>query len=169
VYDFFLPSIDQIGLNPTFINPHYIPTNTTTNLLTHQTHFHCEYIYKVIFKDNWMGQANQPQGNFQLPIQPPPWLNNVLQMPQPIQHYNAEIELPTLLIEKDTIPNHIKEMIKSTTQECPVCYTVIEKNQMEITECGHIFCKGCLTSWIGTKDYNEKTNDDCPTCRKKLF
>ena len=163
-------------------NVYRFDTDTTTNLLTNQVHFHCEYIYKVIFKDNWnnAGQAEQPQGNLHIPIpnlwhhhnsqmnnfnQPPPWLNNN----DPIQHYNGEIEIPTLLVEKDTIPNHIKEMIRNTSQDCPVCFTVIEKNKMEITECGHIFCKDCITNWIGTKDYNEKNNDDCPTCRKKLF
>ncbi len=140
IYDFFIP-LPNTNAIPKFDNARYI--NTTS-----QPHFKCDFPYKLKYKTNFSGQAPT--------------------IPTPI-HIPVQIETLEITIEKDIIPNHIKSIIRSTTQECPICYTDIPKDHMEITDCGHIFCKTCLISWLSKKDYNEKNNDDCPTCRKKII
>jgi late competence protein required for DNA uptake (superfamily II DNA/RNA helicase) len=51
------------------------------------------------------------------------------------------------------IPQHIKtELTEMATElkkkwECPVCIDMIENNNLEITNCGHYYCKDCLQSW----------------------
>ena len=51
------------------------------------------------------------------------------------------------------IPEHIKtemkEMAKALKKkwECPVCMDMIEDEALEITNCGHYYCRDCLKSW----------------------
>jgi hypothetical protein len=100
-------------------------------------------------------------------IQQIPQQNGVYPFPMPDFLQNIpEIIIQTNTIEKEIIPNHIKNILKNTAQDCPICFTAIK--DMKITNCGHIFCSSCLDHWTETNDYNEAKNDDCPTCRKKL-
>lgn len=46
--------------------------------------------------------------------------------------------------------------------ECPVCMEFIPKEQLDITPCGHYFCKGCLVR------VKEQPTCECPVCRRKL-
>ena len=65
------------------------------------------------------------------------------------------------------IPTHIKdEYIKMVEElkkeiECPVCLTIIDKDELKISNCGHKYCKNC---------YDELVNREnkCCLCRKKL-
>ena len=101
--------------------------------------------------------------NINIPLQQ----NGVYPFPMPDFLQNIpEIIIQTNTVEKEVIPTHIKNLLKNTAQDCPICFTAIK--DMKITNCGHIFCSGCLDHWTKTNDYNEVKNDDCPTCRKKL-
>lgn len=78
----------------------------------------------------------------------------------------------TLLVSSDTdIPSHIKTEFLAMgaelrkTWECPVCMEMIQPDNLDITNCGHYFCKPCLTQ------YKERNREDCkcPICRRKIM
>ena len=50
---------------------------------------------------------------------------------------------------------------KNLTNECSICCSNINNNEVCLTKCGHLFCYDCIYKSI---DYNNK----CPTCREKL-
>ena len=52
------------------------------------------------------------------------------------------------------------DMLKKET-ECPVCFDVLNKENIEVPKCGHIICKTCLDT------IKESDNKICPECRKK--
>jgi len=66
--------------------------------------------------------------------------------------------------EEPTDINHLKtqfiemydELKKKT--ECPICLEDITKENIKITNCGHIFCKTC-----------ELKLSNCAVCRKKIY
>jgi hypothetical protein len=72
--------------------------------------------------------------------------------------YNIMTKIPT-----STLPQHIINEIEENTAtlrkniECPVCMTVIEKGKLEISYCGHKYCKDCF-----------KQLDKCAICRKNF-
>jgi len=47
-----------------------------------------------------------------------------------------------------------------TDIECPVCYEMIEKDKVYMTNCAHKFCYDCIT-----KTLNIKKEKSCPCCR----
>ena len=53
--------------------------------------------------------------------------------------------------------NKFKELLAEakSTIECPVCLDVIEAEQLEITNCGHCYCKQCKSRL-----------DQCAICRR---
>lgn len=67
------------------------------------------------------------------------------------------------IVEVDDIPLNIrsefKDMLKALKKkiECPICYNVIEPDDMKLTNCGHKYCPDCF----------EKI-DKCAICRKSL-
>ena len=56
----------------------------------------------------------------------------------------------TLLVEPDTVSDHLR---------CAICHCVLEK-PVE-TGCEHLFCEGCLLSWLQRRDTGTET---CPMC-----
>lgn len=62
-----------------------------------------------------------------------------------------------------SLPKHFvdeyMELVQSLRKkvECPVCLEVMGKNELEITVCGHKYCKGC---------FKELTK--CAICRKEF-
>ena len=77
----------------------------------------------------------------------------------------VEFEWKTKLVnieEMENIPIHIvnelKQMIKELKKkiECPVCLTIIDGDDLKISNCGHKYCNKCY-------DKLEK----CAICRKK--
>lgn len=80
------------------------------------------------------------------------------------RHYQS---INRVVIE-DTIPEHIKNELKEMsvalkkTWECPICMDFIEVKNLEITPCGHYYCKGCLTT------LKAQTDAKCALCRKKF-
>ena len=45
--------------------------------------------------------------------------------------------------------------------ECPICLETINPDVLEISKCGHKYCKDCL-------DQLKQTTKKCAICRKKL-
>ncbi|KAJ5094582.1 hypothetical protein N7456_010443 [Penicillium angulare] len=46
---------------------------------------------------------------------------------------------------------------------CAICREDMgAEDEVVVLECGHWFCEGCITSWLGTR------NDTCPMCRRKV-
>jgi len=75
--------------------------------------------------------------------------------------------------EDKEIPNHIKEEMKEMAKalkkkwECPVCMEMIAEDALEITNCGHYYCKPCLEQW---KTASKNRGDDkwkCCMCNRK--
>lgn len=75
-----------------------------------------------------------------------------------------------LIETADKLPEHIKseylDMMKELkkTWECPVCMDMIQPDNLDITNCGHFFCKPCLATYK-----SQNANDcKCPICRRKI-
>lgn len=52
------------------------------------------------------------------------------------------------------------------TWECPICLEFILKENLDITPCGHYYCKGCLTGLKSRPDGDGEVK--CAVCRHKL-
>jgi len=85
------------------------------------------------------------------------------------KHYN---ELKALE-GAGSIPVHIKEALATMgaelkkVWECPVCIDIIEPTALEITNCGHFYCKPCLVQW---KTVSKNRGDEkwkCGLCNKQ--
>lgn len=71
------------------------------------------------------------------------------------------------------IPTHISAEFKQMAEtlkkrwECPICLDMIESGDLEITSCGHYYCKACLEAH--KKSHKDKGDPkwSCATCRKK--
>jgi hypothetical protein len=53
------------------------------------------------------------------------------------------------------------DMVKKNS-ECPVCFELITKDNIEVPSCGHLICKGC-------KEGVMKVDKKCPCCRKAYY
>ena len=79
------------------------------------------------------------------------------------------LKLQNVQTESFEIPQNVKTeleelaMLSRKTFECPICLDIIPLGQLDITNCGHKYCKTCL----------DTLKRDCPTpkcsiCRKNL-
>ena len=74
---------------------------------------------------------------------------------------------------EETIPTHIKEEMKTMAAalkrkwECPICLEMIEEAELEITNCGHFYCRGCLNHHQEASKAQGEPKWKCATCRKK--
>lgn len=74
--------------------------------------------------------------------------------------------------EDRTIPEHIKTEMKTMAEElkkkweCPVCLDMIDNKDLEITNCGHFYCKGCLGSWKKTCKDRGDAKWKCGVCNR---
>jgi len=72
------------------------------------------------------------------------------------------------------IPEHIKNELKEMAEvlkkkwECPICYDFIEKDNLEITNCGHFYCKGCLAGWKDQQLSQGAEKWRCGVCNYKF-
>lgn len=75
--------------------------------------------------------------------------------------------------EVETMPTHIKNELKEMAEElkkkweCPICQDFIEGEQLEITNCGHFYCKGCLNQWKEACKGRGDAKWECCTCKRK--
>ena len=71
------------------------------------------------------------------------------------------------------VPEHIKTEMKTMATalkkkwECPVCMDMIEDADLEITNCGHFYCKACLTGWKQTCKDRGDPKWSCGMCNRK--
>jgi len=49
---------------------------------------------------------------------------------------------------------------------CSICLEKY-KNPRK-TQCGHIFCHGCIHGWINEEDYYGQKKSSCPMCRQNI-
>ena len=76
-------------------------------------------------------------------------------------------------VSDDAIPTHIKTEFAQMAEtlkkkwECPICLDMIEHGDLEITNCGHCYCKPCLSQL--KQNYKQQGNAkwECATCRRK--
>jgi hypothetical protein len=91
------------------------------------------------------------------------------------QHEGALVQVQALVVSADdvAVPEHIKTTLKemATTLrkqfECPVCMDMIPSEQLEITNCGHYYCKDCLTATKTHARAEHKPKWECGICRRK--
>ena len=87
-----------------------------------------------------------------------------------VENYGEQMEVFSQIEVIESVPQFIKDemeqmIVKLRLEiECPVCMDIIdaEGGQLEITKCGHKFCKGCITR------VRETAEPTCPSCRVKL-
>ena len=51
--------------------------------------------------------------------------------------------------------------------ECPVCLDMIASDNLEITNCGHYYCKPCLAQLKQSQKTAGKEKWECAVCRRK--
>ena len=79
----------------------------------------------------------------------------------------------TRVVADDAIPEHIKNELKEMATalkkkwECPVCLDMIEDGDLDITNCGHYYCKPCLAQLKQTQKDAGKDKWECAVCRRK--
>lgn len=67
----------------------------------------------------------------------------------------------------ENMPTHIIQELEQQAIalkkkiECPICLDVIEPGTLDITRCGHKYCKTCL-------DKLKETTKKCAVCRRKI-
>jgi hypothetical protein len=72
------------------------------------------------------------------------------------------------ITQDPTLPAHIKNEIEEMATamrkqyECPICLDMIPSGQLDITNCGHKYCKTCLAQVLA------QVPPKCSVCRKEL-
>jgi len=85
-----------------------------------------------------------------------------------ILHYHARLDRMSKAVGEATLPTHIKAEIEEMAAamrkqyECPICLDMIESGQLDITNCGHKYCKTCLAQLL------TQPEPKCACCRKAL-
>jgi len=84
--------------------------------------------------------------------------NNLEQTTQQYQQIKNVVEF---------IPPHIKEEYMGMLEElkksieCPICMEIINKEDLQLSNCGHKYCSKCYDKII-------EINNKCAICKKKL-
>ncbi|NBW15361.1 MAG: hypothetical protein EBR82_45935 [Caulobacteraceae bacterium] len=75
-------------------------------------------------------------------------------------------------ITEEAVPTHIKTILTEMSDElkrkwsCPICLDFIPEGGLEITSCGHFYCRPCVTA---LKDNAHAGADvQCAVCRRKI-
>lgn len=88
------------------------------------------------------------------------------------QDYNNYTVLQTT-VKEDSIPTHIKSQLTEMATalkkkwECPICFEFIPDGEVEITNCGHFYCKECLKNLKKASKDNNESKWSCAVCRCK--
>jgi hypothetical protein len=75
------------------------------------------------------------------------------------------------VVSEDAMPTHIKNLMAEMATElkkkweCPICIDFIPEGSLEITNCGHFYCKPCLEQL--KKSFEGQDKWECATCRRK--
>lgn len=79
----------------------------------------------------------------------------------------------TAAAAEDAIPSHIKLQLKEMATalkkkwECPICLDMIDDGDLDITNCGHYYCKPCLAQLKTSQKAQAKPKWECAVCRRK--
>lgn len=79
----------------------------------------------------------------------------------------VRIQQITRIVNEPTLPAHLKTEIDemriamAKEYECPICITTIPQGELDITSCGHKYCKECLRQLLAR-------DPKCAVCRKEL-
>ena len=70
-------------------------------------------------------------------------------------------EKTSLLINNHTYYSKLnsEDESENSPEECSICFEEITNNNLKTLNCGHIFHKNCIDSWL-------KINPICPYCRE---
>lgn len=77
------------------------------------------------------------------------------------------------VVAEDAIPTHIKNELKEMAAalkkkwECPICMDMIAEDDLDISNCGHYYCKPCLAQLKQTQKTAGKPKWECAVCRRK--
>jgi hypothetical protein len=75
----------------------------------------------------------------------------------------AELGKSNMHAEATAIHQYLTESrMKASSTDCPICFEPKEQPLMCITDCKHVFCKGCIVKHF---DRNPKR---CPMCRESV-
>ena len=86
---------------------------------------------------------------------------------------HGHYEVVRVIADDAGVPEHIKTQMKEMATalkkkwECPVCLEFIPDGQVEITNCGHIYCKPCLKAWQDAEKAQGKAKWECGVCKRK--
>lgn len=81
------------------------------------------------------------------------WAKYYEEVNQQLQEAHGNYTTFQRVADDKAVPEHIKTELKEMATalkkkwECPVCMDMIEDNALEITNCGHFYCKECLVGW----------------------
>lgn len=82
-------------------------------------------------------------------------------------------EVVRVISDEAGVPEHIKAQMKEMATalkkkwECPLCYEFIPDGEVDITNCGHIYCKPCLNAWKKTCKDRDDDHWKCGICNRK--
>lgn len=71
------------------------------------------------------------------------------------------------------IPEHVKQELKNMASalkkqwECPICMGFIPEDALDITNCGHFYCRDCLAAWKQTEKTRGSSKWACGMCNRK--
>lgn len=101
------------------------------------------------------------------------WSRYYGQVNNELQEAHVRVITYTKIVENVCIPTHIKNEMKEMATvlqkkwECPVCLDMIDSCDLEITNCGHFYCKDCLESWKKAEEAQGKEKWKCAVCNRK--
>ncbi len=73
-----------------------------------------------------------------------------------------KIPITVMILEDKTHPEYSTD-VDEACHECPICYDEYKIDKMLLTECGHSYCRDCITMHLNTgKECN------CPLCRTEI-
>jgi hypothetical protein len=101
------------------------------------------------------------------------WAKYYNQVHQQLQDAHAHYTVVVRTSDDVSIPEHIKKELKDMASslkkqwECPICMGFIEEDNLEITNCGHYYCKPCLAQWIQSEKDRHADKWKCGMCNRK--
>ena len=87
------------------------------------------------------------------------------------EDHSQQVIYSERLVEVSTkeMPEHIRRELISLLEQvkkkinCPICLDVIPTGEIDMTQCGHKFCKTCMNK------LKETPQPQCSICRKRIW
>jgi hypothetical protein len=101
------------------------------------------------------------------------WAKYYSQVNTALESDHSHLATYTRVVSDDAIPEHIKTDLKAMATalhkkwECPICLDMIDSGDLDITNCGHYYCKPCLATMKQTQKDAGKPKWECAVCRRK--